>query len=79
MKKKIGVIVLGLMVLFATNLMAGGGQQQQASGGAAKKWRIAFLAKGNMDVFVKNISDAALKRGQELSDKCTVTVFDAEG
>ncbi|MDR1129175.1 MAG: substrate-binding domain-containing protein [Treponema sp.] len=80
MKKKIGVIVLGLMVLFATNLMAGGGQQQQQpSSGGARKWRIAFLAKGNMDVFVKNISDAALRRGQELSDKCTVTVFDAEG
>lgn len=78
MRKKIGVIVLGLMVLLATNLAAGGGQQQ-SSGGGAKKWRIAFLAKGNMDVFVKNISDAALKRGQELSDKCTVTVFDAEG
>ncbi|MDR1352420.1 MAG: substrate-binding domain-containing protein [Treponema sp.] len=80
MKKKIGVIVLGLMVLFAANLMAGGGQQQQQpSSGGARKWRIAFLAKGNMDVFVKNISDAALRRGQELSDKCTVTVFDAEG
>jgi len=77
MKKKIGVIVLGLMVLLAANLAAGGGQQ--ASGGAAKKYRIALLSKGNMDVFVKNISDAALKRGQELSDKCTVTVFDAEG
>jgi ABC-type sugar transport system substrate-binding protein len=77
MKKKIGVIVLGLMVLLAANLVAGGGRQQ-ASGGA-RKWRIAFLAKGNMDVFVKNISDAALRRGQELSDKCTVTVFDAEG
>lgn len=83
MKKKIGVIVFGLMVLFAVGLLAGcqkkSSETAQAAAPEAKKWRIALLAKGNMDVFVKNISDAALKRGQELSDKCTVTVFDAEG
>jgi ABC-type sugar transport system substrate-binding protein len=87
MKKRIGLIVLGLMVLLTAGFVTGCSKKPAAEGGQsaaqpsveAKKWRIALLAKGNMDVFVKNISDAALKRGQELSDKCTVTVFDAEG
>ncbi|MDR0452064.1 MAG: substrate-binding domain-containing protein [Treponema sp.] len=90
MKKGFGLIVLGLLALLAVGLVAGCSRTSSAGAGQqtgataqqtaeAQKWRIAFLAKGNMDVFVKNISDAALRRGQELSDKCTVTVFDAEG
>jgi ABC-type sugar transport system substrate-binding protein len=81
--RKIKKAILGIAVIAAaTMVFAGCSKKEEASSSAAsttKKYTIGVLSKDNSDTFVKNISDAILAHAEELKDKCTVIIQDAEG
>jgi ABC-type sugar transport system substrate-binding protein len=81
MKKKFGFVKAAFVLLTALCVFAacGGNKEAASGGGNSGKKRVVLLSKGNMDVFVKNISDAFLARAEELKDKVDVTVLDAGG